>query len=179
MMTLDHQISYLSSVLEKYECILYISLFLKFTLQMLTSILIGALVDKKLLDYNEKISDIWPEFANNGKEEGTVADLLRHELGLPFLSEPLIASDCSVENIKANKIGSMIEKESYHFQPGEKRDYHLLSRGLIANEIVRRVDPKGRTMGELLRYHISEPLGAHVVMGMTEKGFKEKTYAQI
>ena len=140
------------------------------SLQMLTSILIGVLVDNQIMDYNEKISDIWPEFGNNGKEEGTLADLLRHELGLPFLSDTLIASDCSVENIKANKIGAMIERESYHFQPGEKRDYHLLSRGLIANEIVRRVDPQGRTIGELLRHHISEPLGAHVVMGMTEKG---------
>ena len=137
---------------------------------MLTSILIGVLVDQKVLDYNQKISDIWPEFANNGKEEGTVADLLRHELGLPFLSDSLIVSDCSVENIKANKIGAMIERESYHFQPGEKRDYHLLSRGLIANELVRRVDPKGRTIGEILRYHISQPLGAHVVIGMTEEG---------
>ena len=141
---------------------------------MLTSILMGVLVDKQILEYNQKISDIWPEFGNNGKEEGTVADLLRHELGLPFLSEPLIASDCSVEKIKANKIGSLIERESYHYQPGEKRDYHLLSRGLIANEVVRRVDPRGRTIGELLRHHISEPLGAHVVIGMTEKGLKEK-----
>ena len=137
---------------------------------MLTSILMGVLVDKQILEYNQKISDIWPEFGNNGKEEGTVADLLRHELGLPFLSEPLIASDCSVEKIKANKIGSLIERESYHYQPGEKRDYHLLSRGLIANEVVRRVDPRGRTIGELLRHHISEPLGAHVVIGMTEEG---------
>ena len=141
---------------------------------MLTSILLGVLVDKEILDYNQKISDIWPEFGNNGKKEGTVADLLRHELGLPFLSEPLIASDCSVENIKANKIGAMIEAESYHFQPGEKRDYHLLSRGLIANEVVRRVDPKGRTIGELLRHHISDPLEANVVIGMTEKGLKEE-----
>ena len=141
---------------------------------MLTSILIGVLVDNQILDYNEKISDIWPEFGSNGKEEGTVADLLRHELGLPFLSEPLIASECSVENIKANKIGALLEGESYHYQPGEKRDYHLLSRGLIANEIVRRVDPRGRTIGELLRHHISEPLGAPVVIGMTEKGLERK-----
>ena len=46
----------------------------------------------------------------------------------------------------------------------------MLSRGLIANEIVRRVDPKGRTLGEILRYHISEPLEALVYIGMTEEG---------
>ena len=88
--------------------------------QMLTSILIGVLVDQKMLDYDEKISDIWPEFANNGKEEGTLADLMRHELGLPFLRESLKTEDCTVENIKKNKIGAMIERESYHFPPGAK-----------------------------------------------------------
>ena len=87
---------------------------------MLTSILIGVLVDNQILDYNTKISEIWPEFGNNGKTEGTVVDLLRHELGLPFLTDTLIASDCSVEKIKENKIGAMLESESYHFTPGEK-----------------------------------------------------------
>ena len=87
---------------------------------MLTSILIGVLVEKQILDYNQKISKIWPEFAKNGKEEGTLTDLLRHELGLPFLKDTLITTDCSVEKIKENKIGAMIENESYHFPPGEK-----------------------------------------------------------
>ena len=87
---------------------------------MLTSILIGVLVDKKMLDYDQKISDIWPEYAKNGKEEGTLADLMRHELGLPFLSETPYMQDCTLENIKNNKIGAMIESESYHFNPGEK-----------------------------------------------------------
>ena len=90
---------------------------------MLTSILIGVLVDNQILDYNTKISEIWPEFGNNGKTEGTVVDLLRHELGLPFLTDTLIASDCSVEKIKENKIGAMLESESYHFTPGEKERF--------------------------------------------------------
>ena len=32
-----------------------------------------------------------------------------------------------------------------------KRAYHTVTRGLILNEIVRRVDPKGRTIGEICR----------------------------
>jgi CubicO group peptidase (beta-lactamase class C family) len=31
----------------------------------------------------------WPEFGRHGKEELTVADVLRHEAGLPFLSRQL------------------------------------------------------------------------------------------
>ena len=31
---------------------------------------------------------------------------------------------------------------------------------------------QGRTIGQILRYHISEPLGAAVYIGLTEEGFK-------
>ena len=93
---------------------------------MVTSILIGVLVDNNLLDYDQKISDIWPEFSNNGKEKGTLSELLRHELGLPFLSGTLDISDCSVKKIKENKIGAMLESESYHYPPGEKVKSFLL-----------------------------------------------------
>ena len=98
---------------------------------MVTSILVGILVDNQLMKYDDKISDIWPEFANNGKEEGTVADLLRHELGLPFLSKTLDIADCAVEKIKENKIGAMIERESYHFAPGEKESNNYILYSVI------------------------------------------------
>ena len=35
-----------------------------------------------LMKYTEKISSYWPDFGQNGKEDITVADLLRHEAGL-------------------------------------------------------------------------------------------------
>jgi CubicO group peptidase (beta-lactamase class C family) len=46
------------------------------------AIAVAMLVDRKLLDYDQKISHYWPEFAKNGKENITVADLMRHEGGL-------------------------------------------------------------------------------------------------
>ena len=39
------------------------------------------------------------------------------------------------------------------------REYHTVSRGWIINEIVRRVDPRQRTIGEFLRDEIATPLG--------------------
>ena len=78
--------------------------------------------------------------------------------------------DFSVEKIKSNHLGKIVEAEKYESQPGERRDYHILTRGIIANEIIRRVDPKGRTVGEILRYHISEPLGADAFIGLNHEG---------
>jgi len=39
------------------------------------------------LDYDEKVSTYWPEFAQNGKEDITVKQLLAHEAGLCLVDE--------------------------------------------------------------------------------------------
>ncbi len=39
------------------------------------------LADKGLLDYDQKVSHYWPEFAQNGKENVTVRMLLHHQVG--------------------------------------------------------------------------------------------------
>ena len=43
----------------------------------LTSIAIASLVDKGLLNYGERVSTYWPEFAQNGKEDLGLCDILR------------------------------------------------------------------------------------------------------
>ena len=45
------------------------------------------------MKYTEKISSYWPEFGQNGKEDITVADLLRHEAGLAQFDVPLNVED--------------------------------------------------------------------------------------
>ena len=42
------------------------------------------------MKYTEKISTYWPEFGQNGKENITVADLMRHEAGLPIFHPHLL-----------------------------------------------------------------------------------------
>ena len=63
--------------------------------------------------------------------------------------------DCWTENIKQNKIGEFIEQQEQHFPVPKdniafKREYHMLTRGLILNEIVRRIHPE---VGFLQTYH--------------------------
>ena len=134
----------------------------------LTSIVLALLVDEGCLDYDDKISDIWPEFCQNNKTDGRVADLMRHELGIPFFNKSLQEEDILADNIKNNAIGKVVEEEVFLYEPGTKREYHFFTRGWIANEIVRRVDPSRRTIGEILRSSISGPLGARAFIGLTE-----------
>ena len=47
------------------------------------------------------------------------------------------------------------------------RHYHSCTRGFILSGIVRRVDPKKRTLGQFIREEISIPLGIDIYCGMT------------
>lgn len=137
----------------------------------LEAIALASLVDKGLLDYRSKISVYWPEFAAEGKGELTVADLMRHEAGLAAFSAPIPPEDLHTENIKKNRVGSIIESHPATFPkpPASRREYHAITRGWIANEVFRRVDPAGRTIGEFLREDISDPLEVDVLIGVPKE----------
>ena len=84
---------------------------------------------------------------------------MRHEGGLTTFKHSFQWNEFSREDIKKNVIGRVIEQckaefPRNHSNPDDtisKRSYHTHTRGLILNEIVRRVDPKGRTIGEICR----------------------------
>ena len=113
------------------------------------AIALSSLVGKGYLDYREKICTYWPEFAANGKAELTVADLMSHEVGLAAFNTPLAPEYLHVESIKKKSVGSVIEGHPPTFPtpPASRREYHAITRGWIANEVFRRVDPAGRTIG--------------------------------
>ena len=108
----------------------------------------GMLYEKGLFKYEDKISQYWPEFGENGKSDIKICDVLRHESGLAYFSKPLASFENAwTENIKKNQVGELIEQEEQHF-PTEKdgikfkREYHHSSRGMIINELVRRLHPE-------------------------------------
>ena len=93
---------------------------------------------------------------------------MRHEAGLASFSTALSRESLLRENIKKNKVGEVIEKQEQSFPPTQKRAYHAVTRGWIANEVFRRVEPSGATVGEHLQ-EIAEGLGASVYIGVGEK----------
>lgn len=135
----------------------------------LEAIALASLVGQGLLSYDEKMTKYWPEFGANGKGELTVADLMRHEAGLAAFNVSIDPSDLLRENIKQNKIGEIIESHPQTFREcGSEREYHAVTRGWIVNELFRRVDPKGRTIGEFISEDVNEPLGVDIFIGVEE-----------
>lgn len=137
----------------------------------LEAIAMASLVGKGLIAYNARVTDYWPEFGANGKGDLSVADVMRHEAGLAVFDSSLDPEDLLTENIKQNKVGHIIEShaQTYPRDAGRKREYHAVTRGWIVNEIFRRVDPAGRTIGEFLREDISVPLEAAAIIGVKQE----------
>ncbi|CAG8802712.1 22597_t:CDS:1, partial [Dentiscutata erythropus] len=111
-----------------------------------SSIVIAYLVDRGLLNYDEKISIYWPEFAQGNKENVTLLDLVNHRAGVNHLDTQLAKSD--LEDL--DKLAKILAGQPHVFDGVPVRAYHAITRGWYLNEIVRRVDPKHRTIGQII-----------------------------
>ena len=142
----------------------------------LEAIAIASLVGKGLLRYEANIIEYWPEFAAEDKSSLTIADMMRHEAGLAAFNTSIDPKDLLPENIKNNTIGSIIEGHRQNYPAsGNKREYHAITRGWIVNEVFRRVDPAGRTIGEFLREDISIPLQVDAHIGVKQDDLNRRS----
>ena len=49
-----------------------------------------------------------------------------------------------------------LEADSIEWDGSKRRKYHYFTQGFLANEISYRADPRGRTLGQLLRKQLGE-----------------------
>lgn len=107
------------------------------------------------LDYEERVCTYWPEFAQQGKEKITVRRLLAHQAGLFAINEPVdrevVANLDQLEKVLARQIPA--------WPPGDRQAYHALSLGFFEGALLRRIDPKHRSLGKFFQEEIATPLG--------------------
>lgn len=152
--------------------------------KVVTSILMAWLVDQGHLDYRAKICDYWPEFTGGGKEKITVEQLLKHNAGLHEPpGEMMKMEDLFPENIGNGNASKVFEGMKCRFPPkwANMMLYHSITRGWICNEIARRVDPKGRSLGVILKQEFTQKLGTHkeCYLGLPKKLCNIKTNQQM
>jgi CubicO group peptidase (beta-lactamase class C family) len=107
-----------------------------------------------LIDYEEKVATYWPEFAHNGKENITLRQLLSHQAGLCAIDKPLNARVLA----DLDAVASILAQQRPVWEPGTKHGYHYLSLGLYEGELIRRTDPKHRSLGRFFQEDIASPL---------------------
>jgi len=134
--------------------------------KVLSSLVVSMLVDRGHLSYTQLVTNIWPEYAQHGKGCTTVGHVMRHEAGLAEFDRPIDLMDLTAERLRSGSIANAIATQRPNHVPGKKRQYHEFTRGWIENEIVRRADPAGRTIGEFLHDEVAVPLGLEGELGI-------------
>jgi CubicO group peptidase (beta-lactamase class C family) len=114
------------------------------------------------LDYDAPVARYWPEFAQNGKARITVRQLLGHEAGLVLLDEKL-----TIERLHdLDEVAGLLARQTPAWPPGTRHGYHTMTLGLYMQELIRRVDPRRRTLGRFFHDEIAVPLGLDFYIGL-------------
>jgi CubicO group peptidase (beta-lactamase class C family) len=129
------------------------------TTKGITAIAAHRLVDEGLLDLDAPVARYWPEFAQNGKQDLPVRQLLSHQAGLPALAKPL-----APETIYDwDEMTRLLAEQKPWWEPGTAHGYHALTFGWLVGELVRRV--RGNRIGDVVREEIARPLGVEFEIG--------------
>jgi CubicO group peptidase (beta-lactamase class C family) len=127
-----------------------------------TALALAVLVDRGRIDYAAPVVRYWPEYAEGGKEETTVSQLLSHQAGLPGFTEPTPLTDF----YDWDRVASRLARQAPMWRPGEKNAYHAMTFGFLAGELVRRAS--GKSVGRFLAENVAGPLKADVFIGLPE-----------
>jgi len=116
------------------------------------------------LDYEERVSTYWPEFAQQGKERITVRQLLAHQAGLFAINEPVDRSVVA----DLDRLAAVLARQKPAWEPGTRQAYHALTLGFYEGELLRRVDPKRRSLGQFFQDEIASPLGLELYLRLPD-----------
>lgn len=117
------------------------------------------LADRGLIDFEAPVADVWPEFAQAGKEALPLRYLLTHEAGLPVVDEDLPLG----AELDWDVMAGALSRQAPIWEPGEKTGYHAATFGWLVGEVIRRVS--GRSVGAFIREEIAGPLGVDFLLG--------------
>jgi CubicO group peptidase (beta-lactamase class C family) len=116
------------------------------------------------LDYDERVCRYWPEFAQHGKEHVTVRQLLAHQAGLFALDERVDRSLVA----DLDRLAIVLARQQPAWEPGTRQAYHAITLGFYESELLRRVDPRHRSLGQFCQDEIASPLGLDVYIRLPE-----------
>lgn len=113
------------------------------------------LVERGVVTLDQKVGELWPEYACNGKEETTVRQLLQHRSGVcvrtPYESIAQIADwDVMCARVAAARP---------LFPPGSETRYQTVNYTWLLGELAQRAS--GKPLSQILAEEIYGPAGLH------------------
>ncbi|MEB4209896.1 serine hydrolase domain-containing protein [Mycobacterium sp. 94-17] len=134
------------------------------TTKGVAALVVAAAVSRGLLSYDARVADYWPEFAQAGKSEVTVRQLLAHQAGVCALKPKPTLADVA----DPARLSSILAAQAPAWRPGTRHGYHAITLGWYESELIRRTDPAGRTLGRFLAEEIVAPAGLDLHIGLPD-----------
>jgi CubicO group peptidase (beta-lactamase class C family) len=121
----------------------------------LTAVAVHQLAEAGALDYDDRIVDYWPEFADEGTDKATVTvrHVLSHQGGFPVGEFDVRVDDWT----DWDAVVAAMEDIDLQFEPGSTAAYHPMNYGWVLGELIRRVD--GRPVGDYVNSEVLDPIG--------------------
>ena len=136
------------------------------TTKGMASLAMAVAHGRGLFDLDERVASYWPEFAQNDKHDITVRQLLAHQAGLAVIDTPI-----DLENARATLTASArcSPRRRRSGSPAEFHGYHGQSLGWYESQLLRRVDPEGRTIGRYFADEVADPLDIEFYIGLPDE----------
>jgi CubicO group peptidase (beta-lactamase class C family) len=125
----------------------------------LLSIIAHRLIQDGLLNPDERVSHYWPEFAANGKENVTVAMIMRHRSGLSAVREDLTFEDMQ----ELTPVEDALARQLPIWEPDTGYLYHAGTIGHLLGKVLFNIT--GKRLNQLLQEIVASPLGVEAYFG--------------
>jgi CubicO group peptidase (beta-lactamase class C family) len=135
------------------------------TTKGLSALTLAVAHSQGLFDYDARVSDYWPEFEQHGKSKVTISQLVAHQAGVCAIDTPMTLELLS----DPDALAQVLARQRPAWEPGTRHGYHAFSLGLYQSELLRRVDPRHRTLGVFFQDEIAGKLGGGMYIGVPEK----------
>jgi CubicO group peptidase (beta-lactamase class C family) len=145
---------------EPWQCDTMVNMFS--TTKGVAALAVAMAVSHGLFGYDDKVCDHWPEFAQAGKTDVTVRQLLGHQAGLPVLKPAPTVREVA----EPSRLAALLAAQKPIWRPGTRHGYHAITLGWYESELIRRTDPAGRTLGRFLADEIAGPMGLDLHIGL-------------
>src|SRR5436305_12406908 len=111
------------------------------------------------IDLEHRVAEFWPEFAQAGKKNITLAQLTSHQAGLAAL-------DRRVDIVDYPAVIDALENQEPNWRPGDGHGYHARTFGFLIDELVSRI--AGTKISNYWRKIFAKPLGLDIWIGLPE-----------
>ncbi len=129
------------------------------------ALVIAWLADQDRLGYDQHVGTLWPDFAQHGKSEVTVAQAMSHQAGLSGITDKSWTAE---DWYDWDKTCAALAAQEPIFPPGSASGYHPVTYGFLAGEIARLADKNMRSLGTILREEITAPNNLDLHIGLPE-----------